>query len=156
MKKIIVTALLVSICAASCNTNGSTSIFEGEKTAEELRLELKAKEESNPGQYMAVHAEMKDSIVQTRSGNFFRRAEYAKSGSIIKGSITNSASLAKFKDAILMVSYYSATETEIKSEDHILYDYYGPNAKKKFSIYVHAPKDMKSFNIIVKTATPVN
>jgi hypothetical protein len=51
MEKIIITALLVSICAASCNTNGSTSIFEGEKTAEELRLELKAKEESNPGQY---------------------------------------------------------------------------------------------------------
>lgn len=157
MKKITLLAILfVLFCNLSCNTNGSAPIFEKEKTPEELRMELRKQEESSPNQYLTVDAKMKDSIIKIREAGFFRDAEYAKDGSVIKGTIKNAASVAKFKDVVLTVSYYSGTETEIKNEDFIFYEYYEPNSTKEFSVYVHTPEAMKSFGITVKTATPVN
>jgi hypothetical protein len=158
MKKstFLISPLFALAILVSCNSSGSSPVFEREKTPEELRMELKAQEQSNPTQYLSVDAKMKDSIIQTRAEGFFHNAEYGKDGSVIKGLIKNSASVAKFKDVVLTVSYYSATETEIKSEDHIFYEFYEPNAAKPFSLHVHAPEAMKSFGVRVKNATPTN
>jgi hypothetical protein len=155
MKKItyFIMLFIIIIALESCNSGGNSS---REKTSEELRAELKIQEESNPTRYMTVDAKMKDSIVQTRKEGFFHSAEYAKNGNVIKGVVKNSASVAKFKDMVLTVSYYSATNTEIKSEDHIFYEFYGPNSSKPFSLYVHAPEEMKSFSLSLKNATAVN
>lgn len=158
MKKIIyLIGFAIFIGLQSCNSTGSSSSmnFEKEKTPEELKAELKIQEENNPTQYVTVDAKMKDSIVQTRKEGWFHGAEYGKDGSVIKGIIKNSASVAKFKDVVLTVSYYSATNTEIKSEDHIFYEFYDPTSSKPFSLYVHAPEEMKSFGLTVKRATAV-
>jgi hypothetical protein len=140
----------------SCNSSSNSSPFEREKTPEELRIELKAQEQNNPTQYVTVDSKMKDSIVQTREEGFFHSAEYGKDGSVIKGIIKNAASVAKFKDVVLTVSFYSATDTEIKSEDYVFYEFYEPNSSKPFSLHVHPPEAMKSFGTRIKTATPVN
>lgn len=158
MKKITCIILFIFISLQSCNSSGNSSKFsaEREKTPEELRAELKTQEESNPLQYVIVDGKMKDSIVKTREEGWFHNAEYGKDGSVINGVINNTASVAKFKDVILTVSYYSATNTEIKSEDHIFYEFYEPNSSKSFSVYVHAPAEMKSFGLNIKNATPVD
>lgn len=158
MKKIIYLIMFIFLTLQSCNSSGNSSGFssEREKTPEELRAELKTQEKNNPTQYVTVDGKMKDSIIQTRKEGWFHSAEYAKDGSVIKGTIKNTASVAKFKDVVLTVSYYSATNTEIKSEDHIFYEFYEPNSSKPFSLYIHAPEAMKSFGLSVKNATPVN
>lgn len=144
--------VLVSLSIVSCKNVAS----EHTKTPEELKAELRLLEETNPEQHLLIDAKMHDSIVKTREAGWFHDAEYGKDGNVIKGLIKNNASVAKFKDVVLAVTYYSATETEIKSEEYIFYEYYEPNTTKSFSLYVHAPDTMKSFNVSLKKATPVN
>lgn len=149
MNKIIFfNILVVFLVFQSCNQVGSPP-----KSPEELRMELKFLEQSNPIQYLTVDAKMQDSIVKTREEGWFNKAEYGKNGNTIKGFIKNTASIAKFKDVVLTVSYYSATKTLIKNEDHIFYEFYEPNSSVPFSIHVYPPKEMKSFGLNVKNAS---
>lgn len=156
MSRKLVLILIVSVFVlfTNCNSNGAPSILEP-KTPEALRMELLQHERSNPLQYLSVEAKMKDSMIQTRAEGFFHKAEYAKDGNLIKGVIRNSASVAKFKDVVLTVSYYSATDTEVKMEDFVFYEFYEPNTTKAFSLHVHPPDVMKSFGVHVKGATPL-
>lgn len=145
---ILLKLLLTLFMLQSCNQVGSPP-----KSPEELRMELKSLEQSNPIQFLTVDAKMRDSMVKTREEGWFNKAEYGKNGNTIKGFIKNSASIAKFKDVVLTVSYYSATKTVIKSEDHIFYEFYEPNSLVPFSIHVYPPKEMKSFGLNVKNAS---
>ena len=73
---------------------------------------------------------------------------------VIKGSITNSASHTNYKDAIIRVTFYSATESEIDSKEYVIYEYFPYGSKKEFKLKVDKPKATKSYNITAIGATP--
>lgn len=148
-KNFLSNILFLLILTYGCNQIGNGPA----KTPEELRLELKILEQANPSEYLTAEATINDSMVKTREEGWFNDAEFRKNGSVIRGRIKNAASLAKYKDIIVTVSYYSATNTVIKSEDHIFYEFYEPNSSKPFVLHVHAPTAMKKFGLQVKYAT---
>lgn len=58
----------------------------------------------------------------------------------IEGSITNSASVATYKDAVLEVTFYSQTKTKIGSTQVTIYEVFPPMRAKTFNVKIDAPK----------------
>lgn len=94
--------------------------------------------------------------VKTRDAGLFHDAEYAPDGNTIHGTIQNSATVAKFKDIIITVTYYSQTETAISTEDFTFYEFYEPNSTVTFKQKVYPPQEMAKYGLEIKKATPVD
>jgi hypothetical protein len=157
MKKI--TFLLITattLVFTSCNSGGSSSQQERPKTPEELRMELKIQEQSSPVEYLSATATMSPKRVQTRAAGLFRDAEYGTDGYNIEGIIKNSATIARFKDVVLTVTFMSHTETVIEQKDYVFYEFYEPNSTESFSLHLYPPDATNKFNVSIKNATGVD
>lgn len=135
---------------SSCENDRSNSDFresydnsfsdedqEVEKTPEELRAELKAKEEETPLKYIeGSEVKLAPQRKMTRSAGIFRDAEYEPDGAIISGDITNNATLARFKDPKITVYFYSQTNTLIKKQSYVIYEYLDPGSTTHFSFRI--------------------
>jgi len=166
MKKIIPFYIaVVFIFSTNCNNHGnsannsSTNInapTSHQKTPEELRSELKQIENNSPENYLTIkNATISDSMLLVVKPSFFNHSKYAKVGNIIRGMIRNNASIAKYKDVVITVSYYSKTETLIGSKDYTLYEYYEPHSNNQFSLHVYPPDGWSQFSVNIRTATGV-
>jgi len=157
MKKILF--ILISATAlvlTSCNSGGSFSEQDRPKTPEELRMELKVQEQSSPDEYLSATATMSPNRVKTREAGLFRDAEYGTDGYNIEGKIKNSATIARFKDVVLTVTFMSQTETVIEQKDYVFYEFYEPNSTNAFSLHLYPPDATDKFNVTVKSATAVD
>jgi len=126
------------------------------KTPEELRAELKLQELNNPLDYLDhKDVTLRPQRKKIRNAGLFRDAEYVDDGALIEGYIINKATLAKFKDVVIKISFYSQTETLIDEETYVFYEYYEPNSKKHFSLKVYPPVAYKKFGIQIVDAKPV-
>src|SRR3989344_642426 len=117
--KYLFNILLALFCALL--TNCASPLPEIPKTPEELRAELKMQESLTPLLYLKdkkVTLQKKERLV--RAGGLFRDPEYAPDGALIEGSFVNSATLAKFKDIVVKVSFFSQTKTLIKEESYVI------------------------------------
>jgi hypothetical protein len=63
---------------------------------------------------------------------------------IVHGEITNSATVATYKDAIVRVIYYSKTKTILGSDDYTIYEIFPPNSIKKFELKINNYKNVNS------------
>ena len=167
MKKIhliIFTALSFSI--TSCNTQNdgfnSPNSFENNqnevpKTAEELRLELLQQENNSPLKYLSSeNVTLQKQRIQTRKAGLFRKAEYEDDGALIEGTFSNRATLAKFKDIEVKISYYSVTKSLIDTRTLVIYKFSEPNSSERFSIKIdEIPQAYNSFSFEIVGATAV-
>jgi|LauGreDrversion4_2_1035121.scaffolds.fasta_scaffold252270_1 hypothetical protein len=147
--------LLLVFCLFMFSCGDSSGLITGEssrvKTPEELREELRKQEMNSPSQYVQLEGvTMKRNLV--REAGWFRSAEY--DGSVVEGSIKNTASIARFKDVVIVVEFYSKTETQIGQKEFVLYEYYEPNSNKNFRLKVYPPSEMGSYHVSIKNATP--
>lgn len=126
------------------------------KTPEELKAELKNLENNNPLGYLSYNdVTLQPQKKLVKKETFFKSAVYEDDGALILGSITNNATLATYKDIVIKVSYYSQTETLIKTKSYVLYEYYKPNTLNYFSFKVYPPKAYVNFGIKIKAAKAV-
>lgn len=142
---------MVLVILTSCG--GET---KRQKTPAELKAELKQQELLNPISYL----DDKDVTLQpqrkkVRNAGLFRDAEYADDGALIEGYIINKATLAKFKDVVVKVTFYSQTKTLIDEKSYVFYEYYEPNSTKHFSLKIDLPKAYKTFGFQVTDAKGV-
>jgi hypothetical protein len=112
-----------------------------EKTPEELRAELLLSERGNPDKYLNASVIDHYKIFGNR---------------IIDIRITNNATLANFKDAILIVTFHSKTKTIIETKRFVIYEYCA--AGRTISTTIKTPNLPGTVHVetIVETATPVN
>lgn len=155
--------LFAALALTSCNNSSSSAASdnpaslenpERPKTPEELKAELGSQEKADPLSYLKINATMSEDQVQTREEGIFHSAEYSPDGNTIRGTISNSATIAKFKDVVLTVTFYSQTETAIETKDYVIYEFYGPNSTNNFELKVYPPETMAKFGVIIKGATP--
>lgn len=129
---------------------------EIEKSPEELRAELKAKEEQAPTDYLSSNnVTLTLQRVKVRNGGLFREAEYEPDGALIEGEFVNTATLAKFKDIQVKIGYYSVTKSLIKTNSYTVYVFSEPNSSESFSFKVpEVPSayDTYTFDIVGATA----
>ncbi len=62
----------------------------------------------------------------------------------VHGKITNSATVATFKDVVVRVTYYSKTETVLGSNDYTIYEIFPPNSVKNFELKIENYKHVNS------------
>ncbi len=87
-------------------------------TEEEIRQNLFAKEVSNPSNYLSA------------SGTY--RVNLA-ANTIIKGTVTNNAAIAGFKNIKLVAKFYSKTDLILGKESFIVMDFINPNGAADFT-----------------------
>ncbi len=141
----IVLLVLVILFSISCKQNQPRK-----KTPDELRQELKQNEQLKPLNYISVtEATLTPQRKKVKKAGLFKKAKYVDDGAVINGYIQNGASLAKFKDVKLKVTYYSSTKSIISEKTFILYQFFNPNTSESFSIKVYPPESFSTFNIMV-------
>jgi hypothetical protein len=158
MKKTITMFFIATLALTSCNNSSSTSSSDRPKTPEELKAELKQQEEIAPLTYLEdKNVKLKPQEKKTRDAGLFRDAEYAPDGAIIEGEFINKATIAKFKDITVKVSFYSQTKTLIDEKNYVIYEFYEPNSKKPFKLKIdELPQAYKEFGFEITGATPSN
>jgi len=150
--------LLIAILIAACESSHSTNNFnddltnespEIEKSPEELRAELKISEENSPLEYLSCgRVWMTPQQRQTRSAGLFHDAEYEADGAIFRGTISNNATLARFKDARIKILFYSQTNTLIETQNYVIYEYLNPQSGTDFSFKTKSyPQAYDSFRV---------
>lgn len=114
---------------------------EKSKTPEELREELAEKEADNPLDYLSVSGKWWVNIV---------------SSTVVEGKIRNSATMVKYKDVKIKITFNSKTGTKLNSDTFIIYEYVKPGGSKYFKEKLNYwIEDAKGINLEVVSATPV-
>lgn len=120
-------------------------------------MELKRQEQQEPLRYLNTkNVTMRPNRVMVRKAGLFRDAEYATRGYFVEGAITNSASIARFKDAVLKVSFISQTGSVIQSVNYTVYEFFDPNRTVFFSFKTDRPEATDKFSISIEGAIAVD
>lgn len=70
----------------------------------------------------------------------------------IHGFITNKATVATYKDAVVRVTYFTKTKTKLGSEEYTIYETFPPNSTKNFELKIQNYKDVNSIGWDVVSA----
>lgn len=118
----------------SCSGNSKKATADNEDY-QKTRNALKIKEEKNPKTFLLVNGDYKKNLIgQT----------------VIKGNVTNKASVAIFKDIDVNLSFYSKTKTLLEADKETVFEVLHPGETKSFKTKYFAPKgtDSVGFNVI--------
>lgn len=96
---------------------GSDSSYE--PTHEDIKISLEDAEKASPTEFLKANGTYRQNLINQW---------------VLEGTVSNTASLAKYKDVVLKIVYYSKTQTEIGSEEKTLFEYFKPNTKQNFKI----------------------
>ncbi len=127
-------------------------ILEEENSPEKLRANLIEKEKQNPTEYLKTSNETIQQNI-TQQPSLFQHTK--TDGYWVRGNIKNSATLATFKDIVILVSYFTETNTHISDEEFTIISYSKPQSSIPFEHLSHPPQEfVKNWSIKVKDATP--
>lgn len=118
MLKLIPFILFLGACGQSAKQDHYSAT-----TYQEQKLTLEQQEKQAPLQFISSDG--------TYRKNLFGRF-------VLDGTITNTATIATYKDIVLEIRFYSRTETLLGTKQYTLYQYYPPGSKKTFQLKVDA------------------
>ena len=150
MKIKLVLALSLMIAIFGCG--------ETPKTAEQLKEELRQTEVNRPAWHLRIDDESKWETLRkkVKDATFFKSAQYKDDGAVISGVIKSSASIARFKDVKVAISYTSKTNTKLRTDNFVIYEVIEPNGVLKFNIKIdNPPKAVNTFDVKVTGAIPI-
>ena len=151
-KRNVLTLLVTIILFTSCETDYTTF----PKSPEELKKELREWELLFPMKYLSIKDfQVRTQRKKTRNAGLFHSAEYVDDGALLQGYIINEALLVEYKDIVLKIGYFSKTETLIKEDTVVLYEFNKPHSRKHFSIKIEPPKFYESVSYKIINAKGV-
>ena len=121
---------------ASCNSNSPFTPFY-----QDTKMTLEQKEKANPLAFLSAAGTYRKNLI----------SEW-----VLEGSITNTATLATYKDIVLRIFYYSKTKTVIGTEQKTIFDFFKPNNTQKFKIKSFGFEGTESLGFQVLSASPAN
>ena len=134
--------------------NNSNSSSSEQQNPEVLKTQLVEQERSAPLLYLSIEgSQMQENRVQIRKQGLFHDAKYSDDGFNISCSIKNSATIAKFKDVVLTVTFYAKTEAPISSIDYPIHDFFEPGSTFPWKQHVYAPQETSTYGIEIKSAS---
>ncbi len=114
--------LFPAVIVCGCTTNPARDEYSP-ASDEEQKMALRQQEKENPIQFL--------SSTGTYRKNFFERF-------VVDGTISNTATVATYKDVVLEVRFYSRTETLLDTKQYTIYEYYPPGSRKTFNLKMYA------------------
>lgn len=140
MLRTVLGIVVVLIGIQSCDHNGGSTRFEN-ASYEETKMSLEDKERSNPVAFLSDES--------TYRNNFI--GEW-----VLEGYIRNSATSVTYKDVVLNITYYSKTDTELGSEQKVIYDFFAPGRSKPYKVKTIGYQGTSSVAIDVIGASSAN
>jgi hypothetical protein len=132
--------LFFSLILFSCNSSDTKA--KSEKESYQITKEqLLNKEQKDPAAFLSVSGKNKKNIVgQT----------------VIRGTVSNKASVATFKDVDIKLSFYSKTKALLETDKETIFEILEPGESKAFKTKYFAPKGTDSVTLEVLGAKVVN
>jgi major membrane immunogen (membrane-anchored lipoprotein) len=139
MKKIAV-IISASIILLSCNNSDTKKAAKEKDSYEATRESLQDKETKNPQNFLTVSGHDRHNILgQT----------------VVKGTVTNKATVASYKDVDVKLDFYSKTGTLLETDKETVFEIIGPGQSKNFKTKYFAPKGTDSVALAVTGAKVV-
>ena len=139
---VAVLIMIISFVAYKNNEHSSGSRtylqVERQKTPEELRAELLQSEQQYPGKY-----------INGKTSNW--KNLWGKR--VIQLQLTNTATLASFKDLVINVTFLSKTGTELGQNQFTVFEYFKPGQVVTHNVRAYAPSATKNVSVTVISAT---
>ncbi len=127
MKKTVLIVMIGSLFFAACN-NGDNQAEQKDKY-EQTKETLEQTEAKNPVRFLSVEGKSKKNLLgQT----------------VIKGTISNNATVAIYKDVDVELSFYSKTGALLEKDHEVIYETINPGDSKNFKTKYFAPKGTDS------------
>lgn len=136
LKSAYIFALLFSLTACGQSGDSSTSITE--ESYNQKVISVEETELSQPTTFLRAGGNYNKNLIGTKLK--------------VHGTITNSASVATFKDAVVQITFYSATKTELFNKNYTIYDYFPPHSTVEFELKTENPRDVESIGMAVISA----
>ena len=134
--KILITAAFLFTTLLACKNEKKDNPFDA-KTYDEVKETLADKEKKNPASFLTVsNRDRKNIIGQT----------------VVKGAITNHATVCWYKDVELHLSFYSKTAVKLDEGIETVYEEIAPGQTVKFKTKYFAPKGADSVAIVIRKA----
>ena len=121
---------MLVVLLANCDSRSSD--YRGRSSGssyQATKITLEEKEKRSPTSFLSSEG--------TYKKNFF--GEW-----VLEGTISNSATIAKYKDVVLNVHFYSKTKTLLGTQSHTIYEYFPAGRSKSFKIKTMGYKGTKS------------
>ena len=140
MKKYFFLVFIPAIIICACSTNSDTKAKSEKESYELTKEDLLKKEQKNPQYFLKVKGNNKKNILgQT----------------VIKGAVSNNATIAVFKDLDIKLAFYSKTKALLETDKETIYETLGPGESKDFKTKYFAPKGTDSVGLEILGATVV-
>jgi hypothetical protein len=128
---------LIMLAFVACKEEKKEKNFD-KTNYESVKENLADKEKNNPARFLVVeNRDRKNLIGQT----------------VVKGTITNKATIASYKDVQLKLSFFSKTAVQLDEGMETVYENIGPGKTIKFKTKYFAPKGTDSVAVKIITAS---
>ena len=135
MKKIIPVFIAFSFVFAACNSDEKAADSKTKDKYEQTKETLEQTEKKNPKRFLTVEGSDRKNLIGQR---------------VIKGTITNKATVAIFKDVDVELSFYSETGTLLEKNHEVIYETITAGNSANFKTKYFAPKGTDS--VVMKIA----
>jgi hypothetical protein len=124
----------------SCNSNDTKKVETDKQDYEKTKENLADKEKKDPQKFLIVSGHDKHNLLgQT----------------VVKGTITNKATVASYKDVDVKLDFYSKTGTLLETDKETVFEIIAPGQSKNFKTKYFAPKGTDSVALAVTAAKNV-
>lgn len=138
MKKYFSLVIFAAILLFACNENDSSK--EKKESYEVTKKELLSKEQKDPTAFISISGHNKKNIIgQT----------------VVRGTLTNKASVASFKDVEIKLTFYSKTKALLETDKETIFEILEPGESKDFKTKYFAPKGTDSVGLQVLGAKAI-
>ena len=135
MKKIIPALIFVSFVFAACGGDDKADDTKSKDNYEQTRETMEQTEKKDPKRFLSVEGDERKNLIRQ---------------TVVKGTITNKATVASFKDIDVELSFYSETGALLLKDHEVVYKVVGPNSSESFKYKTYAPKGTDS--VVMKIA----
>jgi len=129
MKKIIYGLVFLSIVLPACNNKDEKTADKPKDKYEQTKETLEETEKKNPKRFLSVDGHDRKNLLRQ---------------TVIKGTISNSAKVASYKDVDVELSFYSKTGALLEKDHEVVYETIAPGSKADFKTKFYAPRGTDS------------
>jgi hypothetical protein len=135
MKKIIPAFIMLSVVFAGCKGNEKTADTKTKDKYEQTRETLEQTEKKDPKRFLTVTGSDRKNLIGQR---------------VIKGTISNKATVASYKDIDIELSFFSKTGALLEKDHEVIYETVAAGGSTSFKTKYFAPKGTDS--VVMKIA----
>jgi Ni/Co efflux regulator RcnB len=137
MKKLLNALVIVSTVFTACTDADTNSGANQKDKYEQTKETLADTEKKNPMRFLSVEGRDRKNILRQ---------------TVIKGTVTNKATVASFKDVDVEISFFSKTGALLEKDHEVIYETIEPGKQVDFKTKILAPTGTDSVALKIYAA----